>query len=256
MVKVYEEDHMAVGDWRRRYLAMAAEGWGRNGYPPVMDADSGNDDIERRQIPYGKSSDEREKKAGARAEWRVSPYAPEDGCTRWLPYLMGEAGLRGKYRGQWYLMGSLVSNQFPSRTKERALSQSARHLASEFLALFVGITYNAQIILHHCNHVFVIPSRHEIVLNTIRFFEQAKPETMEKVCFIVRKQLAIADDTPVTGESIFSQLGADSLDTVEIVMGLEEEFGISVEEESAQSISTVQHAADMIELLLEKKKAA
>ncbi|XP_042381436.1 acyl carrier protein 1, chloroplastic-like [Zingiber officinale] len=84
----------------------------------------------------------------------------------------------------------------------------------------------------------------------------AKPETMEKVCFIVRKQLAIADDTPVTGESIFSQLGADSLDTVEIVMGLEEEFGISVEEESAQSISTVQHAADMIELLLEKKKAA
>ncbi|KAG6509516.1 hypothetical protein ZIOFF_027509 [Zingiber officinale] len=153
-------------------------------------------------------------------------------------------------------MGSLVSNQFPSQTKERALSQSAQHLASEFLALFVGITYNAQIILHHCNHVFVIPSRHEIVLNTIRFFEQAKPETMEKVCFIVRKQLAIADDTPVTGESIFSQLGADSLDTVEIVMGLEEEFGISVEEESAQSISTVQHAADMIELLLEKKKAA
>lgn len=38
-------------------------------------------------------------------------------------------------------------------------------------------------------------------------------------------------------------------------MGLEEEFGVSVEEESAQSISTVQHAADMIELLLEKKKS-
>lgn len=40
---------------------------------------------------------------------------------------------------------------------------------------------------------------------------------------------------------------------VEIVMGLEEEFGISVEEESAQSIATVQDAADLIEKLIEKK---
>lgn len=42
---------------------------------------------------------------------------------------------------------------------------------------------------------------------------------------------------------------------VEIVMGLEEEFGISVEEESAQSIATVQDAANMIEDLIEKKDA-
>lgn len=40
---------------------------------------------------------------------------------------------------------------------------------------------------------------------------------------------------------------------VEIVMGLEEEFGISVEEESAQSITTVQDAADLIDKLLETK---
>lgn len=40
---------------------------------------------------------------------------------------------------------------------------------------------------------------------------------------------------------------------VEIVMGLEEEFGISVEEESAQKISTVQEAADMIENLISSK---
>jgi uncharacterized protein (DUF697 family) len=43
---------------------------------------------------------------------------------------------------------------------------------------------------------------------------------------------------------------------VEIVMGLEEEFGISVEEESAQSIATVQDAADLIENLVEKKNCA
>jgi len=42
---------------------------------------------------------------------------------------------------------------------------------------------------------------------------------------------------------------------VEIVMGLEEEFGISVEEESAQSINTVQDAADMIDKLLQTKIA-
>ncbi|KAK4771651.1 hypothetical protein SAY87_032183 [Trapa incisa] len=80
----------------------------------------------------------------------------------------------------------------------------------------------------------------------------AKPETVGKVCEIVKKQLALPDDSDVTGESKFAALGADSLDTVEIVMGLEEEFGISVEEESAQSILTVQDAADLIEKLIEK----
>ncbi|XP_040933245.1 acyl carrier protein 1, chloroplastic isoform X1 [Gossypium hirsutum] len=84
---------------------------------------------------------------------------------------------------------------------------------------------------------------------------QAKPETVDKVCSIVRKQLALPEDSSVTGESKFAALGADSLDTVEIVMGLEEEFGISVEEESAQSIVTVQDAADLIEKLVEKKDA-
>ncbi|VVA12811.1 PREDICTED: acyl carrier [Prunus dulcis] len=84
---------------------------------------------------------------------------------------------------------------------------------------------------------------------------QAKPETVEKVCTIVRKQLALPDDSAVTGESKFAALGADSLDTVEIVMGLEEEFGISVEEDSAQSIATVQDAADLIEKIIEKNKA-
>ncbi|GLT87394.1 hypothetical protein SLE2022_054800 [Rubroshorea leprosula] len=83
----------------------------------------------------------------------------------------------------------------------------------------------------------------------------AKPETVNKVCEIVKKQLALSDDSPVTAASKFSELGADSLDTVEIVMGLEEEFGISVEEDSAQSIATVQDAADLIEKLVEKKGA-
>jgi acyl carrier protein len=43
---------------------------------------------------------------------------------------------------------------------------------------------------------------------------QAKKETVDKVCSIVKKQLAVPDGTPVTAESKFSELGADSLDTV------------------------------------------
>ncbi|XP_062192382.1 acyl carrier protein 3, chloroplastic-like [Phragmites australis] len=81
----------------------------------------------------------------------------------------------------------------------------------------------------------------------------AKKDTVDKVCEIVKKQLALADDTEVSGASKFSELGADSLDTVEIVMGLEEEFKISVEESSAQSIATVEDAAELIDKLVAEK---
>lgn len=43
---------------------------------------------------------------------------------------------------------------------------------------------------------------------------QAKPETVQKVCDIVKKQLALPEGSDVTGESKFAVLGADSLDTV------------------------------------------
>ncbi|VFQ60449.1 unnamed protein product [Cuscuta campestris] len=82
----------------------------------------------------------------------------------------------------------------------------------------------------------------------------AKPDTVDKVCSIVKKQLALADSVSVSGESKFTDLGADSLDTVEIVMGLEEAFGITVEEDSAQSIVSVQDAADLIEKLVGNNK--
>ncbi|XP_068306841.1 acyl carrier protein 1, chloroplastic-like [Pyrus communis] len=84
----------------------------------------------------------------------------------------------------------------------------------------------------------------------------AKTETVQKVVEIVRKQLALPPESEVSPDSKFALLGADSLDTVEIVMNLEEEFDISVEEESSQNISTVQEAADLIEKLIEKKSAA
>ncbi|KAJ7957187.1 Acyl carrier protein [Quillaja saponaria] len=86
-------------------------------------------------------------------------------------------------------------------------------------------------------------------LRTTRFHiscatEQAKPETVQKVCEIVSKQLALAPDSELIPETKFSALGADSLDTVEIAMGLEEEFDITVEEESSENITMVQEAAE------------
>ncbi|GMI65095.1 acyl carrier protein 2 [Hibiscus trionum] len=91
--------------------------------------------------------------------------------------------------------------------------------------------------------------------NRLRISCAAKPETVDKVCEIVRKQLALPSEKPVTGESKFSELGADSLDTVEIVMGLEEEFGITVEEDNAQNISSVLDAAELIDKLCGEKSA-
>lgn len=84
----------------------------------------------------------------------------------------------------------------------------------------------------------------------------AKPETVSKVMDIVKKQLALAADVGLTPESKFSELGADSLDTVEIVMALEEEFSITVEEDNAQSISTIQDAANLIDNLVQQKPPA
>jgi len=56
------------------------------------------------------------------------------------------------------------------------------------------------------------------------------------------------DDSKVTTESKFiDDLGADSLDTVELVMAFEEKFGIEIPDDAAETIQTVQNAIDFIE---------
>lgn len=100
--------------------------------------------------------------------------------------------------------------------------------------------------------IFIL-SFYGLVGDPIPLNKQAKPETVAQVCEIVRKQLSVVEGTEINGETKFTALGADSLDTVEIVMHLEETFDISVEESSAQSIETVQDAADLIEDLVAAK---
>jgi acyl carrier protein len=71
--------------------------------------------------------------------------------------------------------------------------------------------------------------------------------TIEKrVKEIVAEQLGV-DETQVTNEASFmDDLGADSLDTVELVMALEEEFDIEISDENAEKIQTVQDAVEYI----------
>ena len=74
----------------------------------------------------------------------------------------------------------------------------------------------------------------------------SQTELFEQVKKIVIEQLSV-EESKVKPESTFMEdLGADSLDTVELVMALEEEFDIEIPDEAAEGILTVQDAVDYI----------
>ena len=68
----------------------------------------------------------------------------------------------------------------------------------------------------------------------------------ERVKKIVSEQLGVKDDEVKSEASFVEDLGADSLDTVELVMALEEEFETEIPDEEAEKITTVQLAIDYI----------
>ncbi|HCI16192.1 MAG: acyl carrier protein [Candidatus Marinimicrobia bacterium] len=71
--------------------------------------------------------------------------------------------------------------------------------------------------------------------------------TIDKVKEVVIDKLGVEEDKIVADASFIDDLGADSLDTVELIMQLEEEFGIEIPDEDAETITTVQKAVDYIE---------
>lgn len=68
----------------------------------------------------------------------------------------------------------------------------------------------------------------------------------EKIKTIISEQLGVKREEVVNHASFVDDLGADSLDTVELVMALEEEFNTEIPDEEAEKITTVQAAIDFI----------
>jgi len=74
----------------------------------------------------------------------------------------------------------------------------------------------------------------------------------ERVKKIVVEQLGVKEEEVTSEASFVDDLGADSLDTVELVMALEEEFECEIPDEEAEKITTVQQAVDYVNNHLDK----
>ncbi|YBU89318.1 MAG: acyl carrier protein [Candidatus Walczuchella monophlebidarum] len=75
-----------------------------------------------------------------------------------------------------------------------------------------------------------------------------KEDIQEKVKKIIRDKLAINENEIQPNANFIKDLGADSLDNVELIMEFEKEFNISIPDEDAEKIFTIQNAIDYIHL--------
>jgi acyl carrier protein len=71
-------------------------------------------------------------------------------------------------------------------------------------------------------------------------------EVLTKVKSIIKDHLGVEDDKIVESASFIDDLGADSLDQVELVMAFEEEFGVEIPDDAAEKITTVGKAVEYI----------
>ena len=75
-------------------------------------------------------------------------------------------------------------------------------------------------------------------------------DIVERVKKIIIEQLDVAEEDVVPTASFVDDLGADSLDQVELIMAMEEEFNVSISDEDAEKIATVQDAIDYVKKAL------
>jgi acyl carrier protein len=81
--------------------------------------------------------------------------------------------------------------------------------------------------------------------------EEEAMDVQAKVKEIIVQQLGVDADKVTLEASFVDDLGADSLDVVELVMAFEEEFGVEIPDEAAEKIATVQNAVDYLTKNLE-----
>lgn len=71
-------------------------------------------------------------------------------------------------------------------------------------------------------------------------------EVLARIKKVVATQLSVGEDEIKESSSFTTDLGADSLDTVELVMALEDEFGVEIPDEEAEKINTIGAAVDYV----------
>ncbi len=79
-----------------------------------------------------------------------------------------------------------------------------------------------------------------------KFMSLTKEDVFNKVKAVVVDQLGVTEDQVTEGASYTEDLGADSLDTVELVMALEDEFSTEIADEDAEKLTTVGKTVDYI----------
>lgn len=80
-----------------------------------------------------------------------------------------------------------------------------------------------------------------------------REELLNKVKAIVSDKLSISEEQVTEEASFIDDLGADSLDTVELVMALEDEFNMDIPDEEAEKLTTVGKAIDYVLVCLSEK---
>lgn len=103
--------------------------------------------------------------------------------------------------------------------------------------------------LHGCKRV--TPPLKRAPDSQISFNAMSEKSIAEKVKDIIVEQLGVNPEQVTENASFIEDLGADSLDTVELVMAFEEEFGVEVPDEDAEKLQAV---GDVVKYIEEKQK--
>ena len=143
---------------------------------------------------------------------------------------------------------AVSTDPFNSTLRTEAGRPPSRRLSREPVRGQSDLAFLWDLFLAKCQYFFFFVSGTQTTDHSpsLSLPPQQNADTLEKVRTIISEQLG-TDLDAVAADAKFVDLGADSLDTVEIMMALEEQFEITLDEEGAEKIATVQEAADMIQ---------